>query len=181
MLFLILIRNRLVYVYEVEQWYIGALGSVCDEVSPDLKLQWTEFGMYPKHSYNLNLVQKTRFSVSTFVEKFCEVTVWDIFACQSISFLSLNYWSCLTCFLKEKTIGCLRAHDFLGLPEFKSCHDSTRGRVVSGSWNVNYLIIIMDSHMVCLQPVGVLTRCAKFALFVSIQICEPQCKPLDHQ
>ena len=180
MLFLILIRHRLVYVYEVEQWYIGALRSVRDEVSPGLKLQWTEFEMHPKHSYNLNLIQKTRFSVSTFVEKSCEVTVWDIFACQSISFF-LELLKLFDLFLKEKAIEYLRAHDFLGLPEFKSRHDRRRGRVVSDSWNVNYSIIIMDSHLVCLQPVGVLTRCVKFALFVSIQICEPQCKPLDHQ
>ena len=39
MLFLILIRHRLVSVYEVEQWYIGALGRVRDEVSLGLKLQ----------------------------------------------------------------------------------------------------------------------------------------------
>ena len=140
MLFLILIRHRLVYVYEVEQWYIGALGSVRDEVSPGLKLQWTEFEMHPKHSYNLNLIQKTRFSVSTFVEKSCEVTVWDIFACQSISFF-LELLKLFDLFLKEKAIECLRAHDFLGLPEFKSRHDRRRGRVVGMSTTLSLLWI----------------------------------------
>ena len=144
MLFLILIRHRLVSVYEVEQWYIGALGRVRDEVSLGLKLQWTEFEMYPKHSYNLNLVQKRRFSVSTFVEK---KILWSdcvryLRMSEHFFFFSLNYWCCLICSLKEKTIGCLRAHDLLGLPEFKSCRDSRRGRVVSFSWNVNTLSLL---------------------------------------